>query len=179
MIARESVSQLAGVIRRSPAGLFLPFGIVLTALAGCSSSHTLELTGPQPVYFGSAPVSSLPLDSLHVQVVKEFVASTSHVSEKEHIVHNESVTFGKDASERIEGDVAAQVAKALENDPACFIGTAEIRAVIMASIPWDTYLTDLLGSVFISNPLTEGSGQKTSETIEISGAVYKARRAGQ
>jgi fumarylacetoacetate (FAA) hydrolase family protein len=179
MIARRSVIHPTGVVKRSRAPVFLPFGIVLTALVGCSSSHTLELSALQPVYFGSAPESLLPLDSAHVRVVREFVASTSHVSEKERVVYDESTSFAKDASERVEGDVAEQLGKALENDSDRFVGTAQVRAVIRASIPWDTYLTDLLGLVFIKNPLTEGSGQKTSETIEISGTMYKVRRTGQ
>jgi hypothetical protein len=179
MIAREFVLHLAGVIRWPCATLFLPFGLVLTALVGCSSSHTLEIAVPQPVYFGSAPASLLPLDSVHVQTVKGIVASTSHVSEKERVVSGESLSFTKDASERVEGDIADQVGKALENDPSRFVATVEVRARIQASIPWDVYLTELLGLVFIKEASTEGSGQKTSETIEISGIVVKVQRSGR
>jgi hypothetical protein len=64
------------------------------------------------------------LDSAHVRVVREFVASTSHVPEKERVVYDESLSFGKDASERVEGDIAEQLGKALENDSDRFIGTA-------------------------------------------------------
>ena len=157
-------------------GLFLSAGIALVALIGCSSSHTLQLDAPQPVYFGNAPRSALPLDSVHVQLVKQVLIATSHVAEKEKVVEGKSTTITKEGSEKIVGDASARVLEAVGNDSLRFIGNGEIRARIEAYIPWTTFATEFLGAILIGNTSSEGLGESSSETLEMSGTVYEVRR---
>lgn len=157
-------------------GLLLCAGIVLIALAGCSSTHSLQIDLSQPVYFGKAPQSALPLDTAHVQTVKPILVQTTHVVEKEKVIKGKSTTFTKDASEDIQGDVAAQVEEAMENDSDRFVANAEFRTEVEAYIPLTTFFTDFLASIFLSDSKAEGMGEASSETIEVAGTVYKVRR---
>ena len=157
-------------------GLFLCAGTVLIALAGCSSLHSLQIEVPQPVYFGNAPQSALPLDTARVQFVKRILVATSHVKEKEKVIQGKSTTFTKEASEGILGDAVVQVADALENDPDRFIANAEFCTQDEAYIPLTTFFTDFLASIFLSDSKSEGLGEASSETIEIAGTVYRVRR---
>lgn len=156
--------------------LFLSFALV--ALTGCSSSHTLRVDASQPVYFGVAPLSMLPLDSTHTHFVKNVRLATAHVSEKASIVQGESASIEKEASDNVIGDVGLQVAQALGPDTVAFIGNAKIRADIEAYIPVSTYVVGFLGSLFIKDATTE-AGEASSETIEILGNVYSVRRAAR
>jgi hypothetical protein len=157
----------------------LPFviaGILMMALIGCSSSHSLQLDAPQPVYFGIAPQSALPLDSAHVQFIKQISVKSSHVAEEEKVVQGKSTTFTKEGSEGVQGNVVVQVESGLENDPDRFVGNAQIRARVEAYIPWTSFFTEFLAVIFTGEAKSEGMGEASSETIEISGTVYKVRR---
>ena len=160
-------------------GLLLCAGIVLVTLSGCSSSYTLQIDAVQPVYFGVTSAAVLPLDSAHVQTLKDIVIKTSHVSEKSKTVSNEHLSFEKSASEGVVGDAVAQVNDAMQNDPDRFIGNGGIRAEIEAYIPLDTILNDFIAGLFIKNATSEGTGEASSETIEIRGTVYRIRRDGR
>jgi hypothetical protein len=148
-------------------------------LIGCTSSHTVQLEAPQPVYFGTAPPSLLPLDSTHAQFLKTILLTTSHVAEKEHSVQGQSVSIEKEASEGVRSDVAAQLGKALENDPDRFIGNSRMQAHIEVYVPIETYLMDFLGTIIFKSATTEGAGETSSETIGVSGNVYTVRRTGR
>ena len=179
MVNQRFVSNTTNAVKRSCAVLFLSAGIALFALIGCSSSHSLQLNAAQPVYFGNAPQSALPLDSAHVQFIKQISVMSSHVAEEEKVVQGKSTTFTKEGSEGIRGDVVVQVEDGLENDPDRFIGNAEIRARVEAYVPWTSFFTEFLAVIFTGQARSEGMGEASSETIEISGTVYKVRRVNR
>ena len=179
MVTQRSVSNSTKAARKSCAVLFLSVGIALIAFIGCSSSHSLQLDAPQPVYFGKAPQSALPLDSAHVQFIKQISVMSSHVAEEEKVVQGKSTTFTKEGSEGIRGNVVVQVEDGLENDPDRFIGNAEIRARVEAYVPWTSFFTEFLAVIFTGQAKSEGMGEASSETIEISGTVYKVRRVNR
>jgi hypothetical protein len=157
-------------------GLLLYAGIVLIALAGCSTPHSLQIDVPQPVYFGNAPGSVLPLDTAHVQFVRQIFVETAHTAEKDKTVGGKSTTITMEGSEKIVGDASAQVEEAVGNDSLRFIGNGEIRARLEVYIPWTSFFTEFLGAIFIGNTTSEGLGEASSETIGISGTVYNVRR---
>jgi hypothetical protein len=160
---------------RVPA-LFLCAGSLLITLAGCSSSHSLQIDAPQPVYFGSAPGSALPLDTAHVQFVRPIVVETVHTAEKEKVVEGTSSTITKEGSETMVGDASARVQEAIGNDSLRFIGNGEIRARVEVSVPWTSFFTEFLGAVLFGSTTSEGLGEASGETIGIAGTVYSVRR---
>jgi len=155
----------------------LSAGIALLTFGGCTSSHTLVLHAMQPVYFGNVTPFSQTSDSAAMQFAGRIAASSAHVAEKEKVVQGDYTTFSKDASEGIVGDFDTEVGNALGNDPEKFIGDTEIRARIEQYVPLDAVLVEVLGMIFIKEPQSEGMGEASSETIEISGTVFKIRRA--
>jgi hypothetical protein len=173
MVARGIIAH----VRTTFLLLFLP--IVLTALTGCSSSHTLQVDASQPVYFGTAPLSLLPLDSTHTQFLETVLLTTSHVAEEEHTVQGKSGAIEKGASEGVYGDIAAQLGEVLGTDTDRFIGNAELQTHIAVYIPIETYMMGFLGAIIFKNVTTEGSGEASSETIGLSGNVYTVRRTGR
>ena len=157
-------------------GLFLGAGSLLIALAGCSSSHSLQIDVSQPVYFGSAPKSALPLDTARVQFVREMFVETAHTAEKEKVVEGKSTTITREGSESIVGDASARVQEALGNDSLRFVGNGEIRARVEVYVPWTSFFTDFLGAIFLGSTTSEGMGEASGETIGISGTIYSVRR---
>jgi hypothetical protein len=179
MITQRSLSEVMSVVDKSGAVLLLSAGIALIALIGCSSSHSLEIYGPQPVYFGNVTQSALPLDTAHVRFIRPILVGTSHVKEKEKVVQGKSSTFTKEGSEGVVGDAVLQVKDALGENPDRFIGNAEIRARVEAYVPWDSIISELLMGIFSGESKSEGLGEASRETMELSGTVYNVRRTNQ
>jgi hypothetical protein len=155
---------------RCASAFILPCLVILTTLTGCSSSHTLQFDATQPVYFGNAPSSRLPLDSAHVAFVRYVTLSSSHQYEKEPTSSEETVAAETD---RILGDIATQLEDSLNHDQSQFIGNATFQTDIEADITWSI---DLF-SIFFGSSSSEGSGgeagQSSTETIGVAGSVYK------
>ncbi len=161
------------------ATLALVLTVWFTALTGCSSSHTMELEASQPVYFGHAPESAIPLDSAHVQMVKSVLLTTSHQTEKEATPEGASLDANQGVSEKIVGDVAAQLKDSFGSDTEQFIARMEIRTTIDVSITWAVDLFELFTSGTVSNLSSDDAGRSSSETFDIVGTVYKKRNGGQ
>jgi hypothetical protein len=175
-MTQSSVSKVTSVINRSGAAALLS---ALVVFFGCSSSHSLRLDAAVPVYFGNAPPSELPLDTVHAQFVNHVLVATSHVKEKEKVVQGKSTTLTREGSEGIVGDASVQVADVLEHDPDRFIGNSKILARVEVYVPLTSYLTEFLSVIFMSQSQSEGLGEASSETIEISGTAYKTRKANR
>jgi hypothetical protein len=156
-----------------PIAVVIPVCVAaLVTLAGCTTYHTFAVDAPQPVYFGTAPHAVLPIDSAHAQRLKSVHLFTTHIKEEATTIEGKTMGFEKEASENVYGNVAHQVAQAVGNDANGFIGDTRVVADIESYIPWDTYVMNILGSLFIKDRTGEGSGQATSETMEVVGNVY-------
>lgn len=180
-IAVNQQSEIFPKNRTGPlhALLALATTVCFVVLTGCSSSHTLELEASQPVYFGHAPEPAIPLDSAHVRTVKSVLLTTSHQTEKEATPEGTSPDANQGISEKVVGDVAAQIKDSLGDDPEQFIAKMEIRATLDVSITWAVDLFELFTSGTVSNLSSDDAGRSSSETFDIQGTVFKKRSVGQ
>ncbi len=166
------------MLRITSAFVLLCLVSVIT-LTGCSSSHTLQFDATQPVYFGSAPLSLLPLDTAHVTLLRQVTLSSSHQFEKEPTSGGEVPLYKGAETDKIVGDVAAQLEDLLNHDQAQFIANASYKVEIEANI---TVAIDLF-SFFFGGSTSDASGgepgRSSTETISVIGTVYKNARTGR
>lgn len=143
---------------------------VLLVLGCSSSSNTLVIDAPQPVYFGNTPSLELPKDS-----VKAFYAVTLHSSEAEKTRGGKDGEITTGGKELQESTILREVHAAFEGTSNRFIGDVVVRARVETCIPWYTILADVI--VFLLGGDSEsGYGELTSEQIEITGKVYRLGR---
>jgi hypothetical protein len=161
----------------STAPTFVFAGLLVMALIGCTSSNSVQIDAAQPVYFGTPPHSAVPIDSARVESIKSILVATSHISESGKSIGNETTTVSSDASERVVGDVVQQVGDALGNDTDRFISGGSVHATVETYIPLSTIVTYIFAGILVKNATaSEGLGEASSETVEVSGNVYKVRR---
>ena len=179
MVTRRFAFKTTSTIKRSDTLLPVAFLVLLTVLVGCSSSHTLQFDATQPVYFGNAPQSVLPIDTAHVNVVGEVVLSTTHQFEKEPTPAAASLTSDAGVTEKVVGDIPTQLEDSLGHDQDKFIGNAVFQVDIEANITWTFDFIGLFFSGSAPDVSSDNTGRSSTETIGIAGTIYKNRRAGR
>jgi hypothetical protein len=140
---------------------------------GCSGANYIQVDAQQPVYFGSPPKGIVLLDSAHIKFIRPLVATTSHIAEKEKTTTVKHIDITTGGLEETESSIELEVAKAFEEDPDRFISDISIRARVEAYIPWDTVVFDLIGLMFSQEAIAAGGADASSETITITGKVYR------
>jgi hypothetical protein len=108
-----------------------------------------------------------------MQFIRPLEATTSHLAEKEKkttVKHIDITTGGVD---KTESSVELEIARAFEEDPDRFISDVSICARVEAYIPWDTVVFALIGLIFSQEAIASGGTDATSETITITGKVYR------
>ncbi len=150
----------------------------IVGLTGCSGVSSLQVDVSQPVYFGSLPKGILPLDSAHAKFIRPLVATTSHTAEKEKTREVKHLDLTSGGVEETESSIEQEVAKAVEEDTGRFISDVSISARVEAYVPWYSVVFDLVGMTS-SQGTTLGEDNVSSETITITGKIYKQWRVKQ
>jgi hypothetical protein len=143
---------------------------------GCSSANYIQVDAHQPVYFGSPPKGIVLLDSAHIEFIRPLVATTTHIVEKEKSTTIKNIHI---TSEGVEGTASAielEIAKAFEEDPDRFISDVSLDARVEVYMPWDTIFFHFLGLMFSQETTSAGGGDASSETIKMTGKVYRQWR---
>lgn len=145
-------------------------------LAGCSGLNSLQVNTSQPVYFGNPPKDMIPLDSGHASFIRPLVMTTSHTAEQEKTRRVKHLDLASGGIDETESSIEQEVAKAFEEDSGMFISDVSICARVESYIPWYSVVLDLVSLTSSSGATTLGEDNVSSESITLTGKVYKKWR---
>ncbi|MGA7161357.1 MAG: hypothetical protein WBZ48_10170 [Bacteroidota bacterium] len=102
--------------------------------------------------------------------------TTSHTAEQEKTRRVKHLDLASGGIDETESSIEQEVAKAFEEDSGMFISDVSICARVESYIPWYSVVLDLVSLTSSSGATTLGEDNVSSESITLTGKVYKKWR---